>query len=84
LSYALSSPPSTTTAVPSSSTSAILALFGGLVERYGEVPREPELACGGRRVRLRLASVSSRSARYYVRGAGQLAVMEADECVPAR
>jgi hypothetical protein len=55
-----------------------------LVERYGEVPRELELACGGRRVRLRLAAVTSRSARYYALGAGRLAIMEADECVPAR
>ncbi|MCC6021483.1 MAG: hypothetical protein LM577_09015 [Thermoproteaceae archaeon] len=55
-----------------------------LVRRYGEVPRELELLCGGRRVRLRLVSVTSASARYYVRGAGQLAVMEAGECVPAR
>jgi hypothetical protein len=55
-----------------------------LVERYGEVPRELELVCGGRRVRLGLAAVTSKSARYYVRGAGQLAVMESGECAPAR
>jgi hypothetical protein len=55
-----------------------------LVGRYGEVPRELELVCAGRRVRLRLASATSTTARYYVRGAGQLAVMEAGECAPAR
>jgi hypothetical protein len=55
-----------------------------LVERYGAVPVELELLCAGRPVRLRLVSVTPTAARYYVRGAGQLAVMEAEGCVPAR
>lgn len=55
-----------------------------LLRRYGGVPVELELLCAGRPVRLRLASVTPTAARYYVRGAGQLAVMEAGECVPAR
>jgi hypothetical protein len=55
-----------------------------LAERYGEIPREMELLCAGRRVALRLIYVTSTSARYYVRGAGQLAVLESGECAPAR
>jgi hypothetical protein len=52
-----------------------------VLRHYGAVPAELELLCGGRRVGLGLVGVTSRTARYYVRGAGQLAVMEAEECV---
>ena len=55
-----------------------------VLRRYGAVPKELELICGGRRVALRRATITSRSALYYVRGAGQLALALAEECVPAR
>ena len=55
-----------------------------VLRRYGQLPKRLELICGGRRVTLRRATVTARSALYYVKGAGQLALALAEECVPAR
>ena len=55
-----------------------------LLRRYGQLPKELELICGGRHVALRLATVTSRSVLYYARSAAQLALALAEECVPAR
>ena len=54
-----------------------------LVEHYGRVPAELVLLCGGRRVILRLAALTSRSATYRARGAGALALLESPECALA-
>jgi hypothetical protein len=64
-------------------TLALVLPVDWLVGRYGGVPAELELACGGRRVSLRLAVLTPRTARYRVRGAGVLALLESSECVPA-
>jgi len=63
---------------------ALALPVGWLLRRYGRVPEALELLCGGRRVAARLVRVTAKSAWYYVRGAGQLALLEAEECAPAR